>query len=272
MAVSLNSVDFRGCGERRPLGGGEDDYDPMAGTIVLRGLPAGGQCVFAVAAYDAEGGLIGHVGATSAPIVAALPLPRLHIWATLALSAAQLGCDTVALAAAAQVEASRDALAADAAVEQDPRAAAAERMVPLGLHRAARLVPGAAARRLAARGGGLARRRRRERQRRRARRAAARGAGGDARARQAAALALQLALAVDDGALSGAALQGLWNLIVPLLRLRRPRPSCCRCAPSSRRCACCPPSASSPIAARWLLACAAFALVRLSQQAVGKIG
>ena len=66
VAVSLNNVDFRGCGEPRPLGGGEDEYDPMAGTIVLRRLPVGGQCVFAVAAYDAEGGLIGTVGATSA--------------------------------------------------------------------------------------------------------------------------------------------------------------------------------------------------------------
>ena len=82
--------------------------------------------------------------------------------------------------------------------------------------------------------------------------------------------ALQLALAVDDGALSGAALQGLWNLIVPLLRLRRPsafllHPLCSivealRLLPAERLVA--------VRRAPQLLACAAFALVRLSQQAV----
>ena len=81
---------------------------------------------------------------------------------------------------------------------------------------------------------------------------------------------LQLALAVNDGALSGAALQGLWNLLVPLLRLRRPsafllHPLCSivealRLLPAERLVA--------VRRAPQLLACAAFALVRLSQQAV----
>ena len=274
VAVSLNNVDFRGCGERRPLGGGEDDYDPMAGTIVLRGLPAGGQCVFAVAAYDADGGLIGHVGATSVPIVAALPLPRLHIWATLALSAAQLGCDTIALAAAAQVEASLVTRSPPMRLwEQDPagRLRLQERMVRHSASAELRascqaLLLAVSLRAAAASPGG-----------------AGVSSSGDAPAVPPLAvqvetlvlaklqlLALQLALAVDDGALSGAALQGLWNLLVPLLRLRRPsafllHPLCSivealRLLPAERLVA--------VRRAPQLLACAVFALVRLSQQAV----
>ena len=273
VAVSLNNVDFRGCGEPRPLGGGEDDYDPMAGTIVLRGLPLGGPCVFAVAAYDAGGGLIGTVGATSAPIVAALPLPRLHIWATLALSAAQLGCEVVALAAAAQVEGSLVARSPPMLLwEQNPagRLRLQERMARHSA--AAELRVSCQAILLAV---SL-----------RAEAASPGGAGvsgsGDAPGVPPLAvqvetlvlaklqlLALQLALAIDDAALSAAALQGLWNLIVPLLRLRTPsafllHPLCSIVEVLQLL----PPERLVAIRrAPQLLACAAFALVRLSQQA-----
>ena len=273
VAVSLNNVDFRGCGEPRPLGGGEDEYDPMAGTIVLRRLPVGGQCVFAVAAYDAEGGLIGTVGATSAPIVAALPLPRLHIWATLALSAAQLGCDVVALAAAAQVEGSLVARSPPMLLWEQNPAGRLRLQEEMARHSASAelrascqaLLLAVSLRAAAASPGG-----------------AGVSGGGDAPAVPPVAvqvetlvlaklqlLALQLALAVNDAPLSAAALQGLWNLIVPLLRLRTPsafllHPLCSIVEALQLL----PPERLVAIRrAPQLLACAAFALVRLSQQA-----
>lgn len=46
--------------------------------------------MFAVAAYDAEHKLISDLGQSAGPIAALLPLPLLHLWCHLALTAAHL--------------------------------------------------------------------------------------------------------------------------------------------------------------------------------------
>ena len=221
VSVSLNNVDFRGCGEKRPLHSGEDDYDPLKGAIVLRNLPPGGLCVFAVAAYDKDGGLIGSVGATSAPVAAALPLPQLHLWTVLSLRAAQLGCEDVALAAAAEVEATL--------VARSPSQAMWEAS-PLGR---LRIVPPLVARSAAAELRAACQALLLSVSLRAPTPDGVRG-GGPAPVRPPKApqvetlvlaklqlLALQLALAADDAPLAASTVQGLFNLIAPLLRLRQ---------------------------------------------------
>ena len=44
-----------------------------------------------MAAYDAEHKLISELGQSAGPVAALLPLPLLHVWSHLALTAAQLG-------------------------------------------------------------------------------------------------------------------------------------------------------------------------------------
>ena len=59
--------------------------------------------MFAVAAYDADHKLISELGQSAGPVAALLPLPLLHLWCHLALTAAHLGVGTVTHLAASVV-------------------------------------------------------------------------------------------------------------------------------------------------------------------------
>lgn len=59
----------------------------MPGQCLLKieGLEPNQKYVFAVAAYNSQGNMLGNtVGATTVPILAAMPLPLLSTWAHLA--------------------------------------------------------------------------------------------------------------------------------------------------------------------------------------------
>lgn len=59
--------------------------------------------MFAVAAYDTDHKLISELGQSAGPVAALLPLPLLHLWCHLALTAAHLGLATVTHLAASVV-------------------------------------------------------------------------------------------------------------------------------------------------------------------------
>ena len=80
VAVSLNNVEFRGTGITRKQGE----------KIIVHGLTPNESYVFAVAPMDPQGKVIGGIGATSVPVVALLPLPTLQLWGNIALSASQM--------------------------------------------------------------------------------------------------------------------------------------------------------------------------------------
>ena len=94
VAVSLNNVLFRGSGVPRPVGE----------KIVVTGLQPNESYVFALAAFDRHGHVIGGIGTTSVPIVAQLPLPLLQLWAQLAHTAHVVGCHDIAKAAQAKLQ------------------------------------------------------------------------------------------------------------------------------------------------------------------------
>ena len=61
------------------------------GMLLHAGLQPNETYTFAVAAYDPEHNLISELGQSAGPVAALLPLPLLHVWSQLALTAAQLG-------------------------------------------------------------------------------------------------------------------------------------------------------------------------------------
>ncbi|KAJ7996134.1 hypothetical protein DPEC_G00233920 [Dallia pectoralis] len=85
---------------------GTGDKVPASGERSLRvdGLEQNQTYVFAVAAYDAQGRLVGGaIGETTRPLLASLPLPLLTIWAHLAQAAYQTGQYAVAKRACSQL-------------------------------------------------------------------------------------------------------------------------------------------------------------------------
>ena len=67
------------------------------------GLQPNETYTFAVAAYDAEHKLISELGQSAGPVAALLPLPLLHLWCHLALTAAHLGVANITHLAASVV-------------------------------------------------------------------------------------------------------------------------------------------------------------------------
>lgn len=63
---------------------------PPGARVTVEGLRANDTYVFAIAAYDEAGGLIGGLGASSVEVLAGLPLPLYHCWAHVALTACRL--------------------------------------------------------------------------------------------------------------------------------------------------------------------------------------
>lgn len=64
---------------------------PASNALDSAGLQPNETYTFAVAAYDAEHKLISELGQSAGPVAALLPLPLLHLWCHLALTAAHLG-------------------------------------------------------------------------------------------------------------------------------------------------------------------------------------
>ena len=100
-AVALSNQELAGSAARLP-------YNPATGcapSVTIRDLSPGEAYVFAVAAYSADGALVGGtIGATSPePIEALLPLPLDVVWAYLARAALSLGCISVARSASQAV-------------------------------------------------------------------------------------------------------------------------------------------------------------------------
>jgi len=93
VAVSLNNVGYRGCGVPRPLGH----------KILISGLEPNESYVFAVAAFDRHGHVIGGIGETSDAVVAQVALPLMYMFAELSLSAHAMGCREMAQEAAIKV-------------------------------------------------------------------------------------------------------------------------------------------------------------------------
>ena len=63
--------------------------------MIPAGLQPNETYAFAVAAYDAEHKLISELGQSAGPVAALLPLPLLHLWCHLALTAARLGVTNI---------------------------------------------------------------------------------------------------------------------------------------------------------------------------------
>ena len=82
----------------------QDAYDPLAGSFTITGLPRGQILVFAVAAFDEIGEVIGGIGRTAARTLTSLLLPRLLCWASLGRQAAKLGCTRAARLGLQEVE------------------------------------------------------------------------------------------------------------------------------------------------------------------------
>ena len=78
-------------------GGGRRRRMPMSAQVVtISGLTPNESYVFAVAAYNAEGDLIGgSIGRTSDPVTAACPLPLFMCWTYLARAARQAALDSL---------------------------------------------------------------------------------------------------------------------------------------------------------------------------------
>ncbi|XP_074644089.1 cilia- and flagella-associated protein 54-like [Tubulanus polymorphus] len=86
--VRLNDYFLPGTGQQIPS---------FRCELSVSGLQPGEQYVFAVAAYTAEGKLIGEsIGETSKPILASHPLPVLMTWAYLSQVGYQVGCNDIA--------------------------------------------------------------------------------------------------------------------------------------------------------------------------------
>lgn len=75
----------------------------MGLALIPAGLQPNETYTFAVAAYDAEHKLISDLGQSAGPVAALLPLPLLHLWCHLALTAAHLGAATITQLAAGTV-------------------------------------------------------------------------------------------------------------------------------------------------------------------------
>ena len=69
--VSLNNTDFPGTGVAIMY----DEKTCASSPITVTGLPTNDSYVFAVAAFDANGELVGHLGKMCSPIEALNPLP-----------------------------------------------------------------------------------------------------------------------------------------------------------------------------------------------------
>lgn len=80
VAVSLNNVEFRGTGITRRQGE----------KIIVHGLVPNESYVFALSPMDPRGKVIGGIGETSVPVVALLPMPTLLLWGHVSLSASQM--------------------------------------------------------------------------------------------------------------------------------------------------------------------------------------
>ena len=78
-------------------------FNPFQSWLTFAGLQPNETYMFAVAAYDADHKLISELGQSAGPVAALLPLPLLHLWCHLALTAAHLGVGTVTHLAASVV-------------------------------------------------------------------------------------------------------------------------------------------------------------------------
>ncbi|GMH70729.1 hypothetical protein TrLO_g545 [Triparma laevis f. longispina] len=90
--VSLNNTDFPGTGVAIPF----DPQTYSSPPITVTGLPTNDSYVFAVAAFDESGEIIGRLGQMCTPIEALNPLPLPLIWSYLGKRALALGCDRIA--------------------------------------------------------------------------------------------------------------------------------------------------------------------------------
>ncbi|GMH79329.1 hypothetical protein TrST_g7856 [Triparma strigata] len=90
--VSLNNTDFPGTGVAIPFNADDCSSSP----ITVTGLPTNDSYVFAIAAFDEEGEIVGHLGKMCTPIEALNPLPLPLIWSYLGKRALELGCDRIA--------------------------------------------------------------------------------------------------------------------------------------------------------------------------------
>ena len=88
-AVSLTNDDFDGLGV--DISASVVESGAAGAVAIVRGLEPNERYVFAVAAYDEKGALIGRIGATSTQVVTALPLPLLLLWGDLCVAACSVG-------------------------------------------------------------------------------------------------------------------------------------------------------------------------------------
>jgi hypothetical protein len=79
---------------------GTGEQVPVGQPVTVQGLHTNDNYVFAVAAYAADGGVIGGLGDSSPQLLVAHALPLYSCWAQLLLTAYQLGCPALGKKAA----------------------------------------------------------------------------------------------------------------------------------------------------------------------------
>lgn len=103
ISVSTNNTEYLGSNERVPMKPQATSIEFQRGCITLRGLPPATSIVFAAAGYAADGKMIGSIGRTSVEVLTSLPLPRALAWGYVGRAAAQLNAKTVAHRAIAEI-------------------------------------------------------------------------------------------------------------------------------------------------------------------------
>lgn len=78
-------------------------HQQVINALISAGLVPNETYTFAVAAYDADHKCISQLGQPVGPVAALLPLPLLHLWCHLALTAAHLGVANITHLAAGVV-------------------------------------------------------------------------------------------------------------------------------------------------------------------------
>ncbi|CAM9422840.1 unnamed protein product, partial [Ectocarpus sp. 8 AP-2014] len=98
--VTLSNTHYAGLGVPIPF----DESTGVCDAVSIRGLVANESYVFAVAAFDEQGDLIGEgIGEACSPVETVNPLPLPLCWAHLSRTALGLGCSSLAAQAATEV-------------------------------------------------------------------------------------------------------------------------------------------------------------------------
>ncbi|CAN0183838.1 unnamed protein product, partial [Pylaiella littoralis] len=106
--VTLSNTHFSGLGIPIPF----DESTGVCGAVTIRGLTPNESYVFAIAAFDENGDIIGEgIGNACQPIETLNPLPLPLCWAHLSRTALGLGCSSLAAQAATEVY--RELMASD---------------------------------------------------------------------------------------------------------------------------------------------------------------